>query len=84
MVFQKLNFIGSKSSLIQKASYAEREKIVEAHRTLSTGIKCGACKITLDSEKIRACIHQWGTSKDELSAKTWQNNYIFVSQKNGK
>lgn len=66
------DFIGQNYAY-PEASYAEREKIIKAHRTYQQGLMWTLAYHPRIPEKVRKVVSQWGTCKDEYeSHDSWQ------------
>ncbi|MGX5820688.1 FAD-dependent oxidoreductase [Chitinophaga lutea] len=67
------NFIGQ-NYRYPDGSYAEREKIVQAHREHQQGLMWTLANHPRIPEKVRKVVSQWGTCKDEYDSKSrgWQ------------
>ncbi len=73
------DFIGQNHDY-PEASYDEREKIVEAHRTYQQGLMWALANHPRIPEKVRAVYSQWGTSKDEFEREDGWQNQLYIRE----
>jgi hypothetical protein len=63
-----------------EASYAEREKIVEAHRKYQQGLMWTLAYHPRMSEHIRNEVSRWGTCKDEFEAGNGWQEQLYIRE----
>jgi hypothetical protein len=73
------DFIGQ-NHLYPEASYAEREKIVEAHRTYQQGLMWALANHPRIPENVRKEYSRWGTSKDEFEREDGWQNQLYIRE----
>lgn len=73
------DFVGQNYSY-PEASYEEREKIVEAHRTYQQGLMWTLANHPRVPEHIRTEVARWGTSKDEFEREDGWQQQLYVRE----
>ncbi len=73
------DFIGQ-NHLYPEASYTEREKIVEAHRTYQQGLMWALANHPRIPENVRNEYSRWGTSKDEFEREDGWQNQLYIRE----
>lgn len=73
------DFIGQ-NHLYPEASYPEREKIVEAHRTYQQGLMWTLANHPRIPENVRNEYSRWGTSKDEFEREDGWQNQLYIRE----
>ena len=63
-----------------EASYREREKIVEDHRTYQKGLMWTLAYHPRIPEKVRAEVSKWGTCKDEYQREDGWQNQLYIRE----
>jgi hypothetical protein len=63
-----------------EASYAERERIVEAHRHYQQGLMWTLANHPRIPEKIRVEVSQWGTCKDEYEREDGWQQQLYIRE----
>ncbi len=63
-----------------EASYAEREKIIEAHRNYQKGLMWSLAYHPRIPENIRKEVARWGTSKDEFEREDGWQNQLYIRE----
>ncbi|GET28836.1 FAD-dependent oxidoreductase [Prolixibacter sp. SD074] len=73
------DFIGQNYNY-PEASYAEREKIAEAHRNYQQGLMWTLANNPRVPEKVRNEVARWGTCKDEFGRKDGWPQQLYVRE----
>ncbi|WP_339880106.1 FAD-dependent oxidoreductase [uncultured Algoriphagus sp.] len=63
-----------------EASYEQREKIVEAHRTYQQGLMWTLANHPRIPAEVRKVYSQWGTSKDEFGPEDGWQNQLYIRE----
>lgn len=63
-----------------EASYAEREKIIEAHRNYQKGLMWTLANHPRVPEDIRMEVARWGTSKDEFEREDGWQQQLYIRE----
>ena len=63
-----------------EASYAEREKIAEAHRNYQKGLMWTLAYHPRIPDKVRAKVSQWGTCKDEYEREDGWQEQLYIRE----
>jgi hypothetical protein len=63
-----------------EASYEEREKIVDAHRTYQQGLMWTLANHPRIPENVRNVYSQWGTTKDEFENEDGWQNQLYIRE----
>ena len=63
-----------------EASYQEREKIVEQHRTYQKGLMWTLAYHPRIPQKVRDVVSNWGTCKDEYESKDGWQNQLYIRE----
>lgn len=73
------DFIGQNHDY-PEASYDEREKIIEAHRTYQQGLMWALANHPRIPENVRNVYSQWGTCKDEFERGDGWQNQLYIRE----
>jgi hypothetical protein len=73
------DFIGQNHDY-PEASYAERERIIEAHRTYQQGLMWALANHPRIPENVRNVYSQWGTCKDEFERGDGWQNQLYIRE----
>lgn len=63
-----------------EASYAEREKIIERHRTYQKGLMWTLAYHPRIPEKVRNVVSKWGTCKDEYEREDGWQDQLYIRE----
>lgn len=63
-----------------EATYQEREKIVEQHRTYQKGLMWTLAYHPRIPQKVRDVVSNWGTCKDEYQSKVGWQNQLYIRE----
>ncbi|MBO9154460.1 FAD-dependent oxidoreductase [Chitinophaga sp. GCM10012297] len=73
------NFIGQNYQY-PDGSYAEREKIIQAHRQYQQGLMWTLANHPRIPEKVRKVVSQWGTCKDEYESEDGWQGQLYIRE----